>query len=159
MGKFFNLFICYLGMIYLLSRRNTQSLCDRHAFALGLTHTMALWQIGDLKKVTDALSHEQSLRIVSMIQFTLPRGQVKTTLDRFYWPQKATHGNKGAEPFVLFVIEDLSPRHHPERLRDGSAYVNTNMYELKQRLRSGHAGGGYLHASNNVEESYVGGSP
>jgi hypothetical protein len=91
--------------------------------------------------------------IISLIEYDLPKSDIKKTLDRFYAPQIATHGRKGAIPYLVITALDHSPAYEWTKVRDCKVLVNQNTFKLKHSLRKGRIGGGFLHASDNTEEA------
>ncbi|MEZ4856630.1 MAG: hypothetical protein R2812_09180 [Gelidibacter sp.] len=59
----------------------------------------------------------------------------------------------GDDPFYLIVYEDEQPKYENRITSSGKRSVNTNVFDLKQSLRSLTGGGHKIHASDTIFES------
>ncbi len=77
-------------------------------------------------------------------------------LTRFYGqslpPDSFKEQHCGNGPFTLFVVVDKNPRYGFRRTSRGTEYVNTNLFDAKQRYRELTGGGHKIHTTNTVRE-------
>lgn len=113
-------------------------------------HVIVHWVSKERDIVLRRLQEHKSLEIFAMIEFKYASTQ---TLDAFYAPQHAIHGNKGKVPFLLIVVIDKRPKYVFKEVRGCEVLVNKNTYDFKHSIRRGR--GGFIHSSDNLEESYT----
>ena len=120
-------------------------------------HTFVLWDTDERERVTSAI--EQHFTIVRAITYNpktmcmLGRDRIDV-LTRFYHGRISDHGEKGARPFVVYVVLDLDPV-YAERTNAFTGHtqiVNTRTFDLLQMLRKGRTS--FIHGSDNIQESY-----
>ena len=122
------------------------------------THLLIIWQHARHKE--DELLEEiaRTLRIVEVMEVTWSEKSFSRNLSRFYGQKlpdrsfKEEHCGRG--PFLLVVCEDVSPAYASrDTVSRDVEVVNTNLFDLKVKLREMTGGGHRIHATNSVLET------
>lgn len=81
---------------------------------------------------------------------------VSSNFTRFYGENLPDHSEKeqecGTGPFVLVIVRDNAPKYSYRQTTHGLEWVNTNMFDAKQRYRDWTGGGHKIHCSNSSIE-------
>ena len=119
-------------------------------------HCFILWDTNDDEAVRKQIA--SNFNIIYQITYTKSAiralGGRDIILDGIYFDGKHSYGEKGLKAFTLFVVIDDQPIYAKvfDKNYGGGLLVNKNTHALKQSIRNGRQG--YLHASNNLLESF-----
>lgn len=115
-------------------------------------HVFVLWNTSERKYIEEKLKEKFFIRR-SIIYPKYSSKKIRNNiLDKFYNFTTDKHAKKGLRKFIVYYVIDYDPKYDYRNVRDECIKVNINTYDLKIELRQGRTG--YLHASNNIEESH-----
>lgn len=129
-------------------------------------HTLIIWsKARDQKElIINELNHQ--FELVKTLEFNWSKDDFLNNLFPFY-AHSQQHRNYqdyqnilvnkiehcGNDPFFLFVFRDNQPEYDYRMTSSGERRVNTNIFDLKAKLRTLTDGGHKIHASDNTFES------
>ena len=130
-------------------------LTDPDRFSTDEVHAFILWDNREKESVRASIA--RNFEILIQIEYdqraiNLLGGQ-KTVLSKIYESNPHAYGLKGRQPFSLFVVLDKSPLYKKsfDKNAGRDLIVNQKMHKTKLEIRKGRQG--YIHGSNNLEES------
>lgn len=120
-------------------------------------HIVLLWNSA-LEKKDDIVNDITTKHVIlEKIEIEWSRKNFSNNMSRFYGIKLDSTKNKvnhcGVGKFLMITVLDNNPNYDFRITSRGTEYVNTNIFDLKERYRSWTGGGHKIHATNNIKET------
>ena len=120
-------------------------------------HLIVLWQNARYKQDEILEDIKQNLEILECIDITWTPENVAKNFTRFYGVKLDSGSGKekecGTGSFLLVTAMDKTPEYGFVETSRGHEWVNTNLFNLKERYRSWTKGGHKIHTTNSPKET------
>ena len=120
-------------------------------------HLIVLWQNARYKQDEIIEDIKKNLDIIECIEITWTPKNVASNFTRFYGVKLDSGSGKeqecGTGSFILVTALDKSPNYGFVETSRGYEWVNTNLFNLKEKYRSWTNGGHKIHTTNSPEET------
>lgn len=121
-------------------------------------HLLIIWHnaINHADAITKDLQ-QHPLQIHQVYEINWSEQNFENNLSRFYGKKLPSSGRKiqmiGQGPFLLFILQDLLPQYGYRNTSKGVEYLNTRLFDLKQKYRALSGGGDKIHCTNSIDET------
>lgn len=121
-------------------------------------HLLIIWQNARYKQSEILKEINNSLSIIQVYEVEWSEDKFSENMTRFYGEKLPSQSHKekhcGRGPFLLVILRDDNPVYlERDTISRSVELVNTNMFDLKTRLRKMTGGGHRIHATNDPIET------
>ena len=130
------------------------------------THLSIVWSAARSTENSILAEYKKKFKILKVYEVFWKKADFVKNFKRFYSHSqfelnernlnelmigKAKHC--GTDPFLLIIFEDLKPFYQDRNTSSGKRNVNTNVFDIKQRLREMTGGGHKIHGTDSIQET------
>ncbi len=123
----------------------------------GELHLIVLWEKARYKEKEILEDIQKHLKIMECYDIAWSKNNIANNFTRFYGIKLENNSGKekecGGGSFLLITVWDEHPKYEFAETSRGYEYVNTNIFQLKEKYRTWTNGGHKIHATNSIKET------
>lgn len=120
-------------------------------------HLFIIWENARYKETELMDIIQNNFNIIQKRYITWSKNSFSNNLSRFYGTKLPNRSAKeqhiGNGEFVLVIVEDRHPQYDFRETSGGNKLVNTNMFDIKEKLRALTGGGHKIHGTISLKET------